>query len=180
MKYERKAQKNVTQEGEPRAPQRRRLGLLRDLVVVGVIVLGVHLWQTRGLVSGIAPAFDREGLDGERATIPDPSGHTRVVHFFATWCGVCRAEEHNVVALAAAGDVMLVASASGSRDAVARYARSRGLTMPIIVDDGELARAYGVRAYPTTFFVDGRGEIDFAVTGYTTEIGMRVRRFFTR
>ncbi|MGC4117189.1 MAG: hypothetical protein QM765_22035 [Myxococcales bacterium] len=39
----------------------------------------------------------------------------------------------------------------------------------------KLARAWGVNAFPTSFFVGKDGEIRFVETGYTTELGMRLR-----
>lgn len=161
----------------PTFGQRAR-GWARDAAIVVAALLAVHVFQTRGLVDGVAPRFSRTTLTGE--TVSVPAGERRVVHFFATWCGVCKAEEHNLEAIAGEGDVLFVASASGTADEVRAYARARGLTMPIVVDDGRLARAYGVTAYPTTFFVDAAGEIDFSVIGYTTELGLRARRFLTR
>jgi thiol-disulfide isomerase/thioredoxin len=169
----------TTEEQRPRTRTQRARAWARDVLLVLVAFSLVHVFQTRGLAAGTAPAFSRVALAGEHVRVPTP-GARRVVHFFATWCGVCKAEEHNLTAIAAEGDVLFVASASGTAEEVRRYARARGLTMPIVVDDGRLARAYGVRAYPTTFFVDGSGEIDFSVVGYTTELGLRARRFFTR
>jgi thiol-disulfide isomerase/thioredoxin len=167
---------------KPKPTRRERLrGFVRDGVFVVLALVAIHLFQTRNLTSGHAPPFTRASLGGANVTVPMAGRPHTVVHFFATWCGVCKLEEPNVVALAEAGDVLLVASASGTPDEVTRYARAHGLTMPIVVDaDGALARAYGVRAFPTTFFVDEGGEIDFSVVGYTTELGLRTRRFFTR
>lgn len=166
----------------PKPTRHERLrGFVRDGVFIVLAIVAIHLFQTRDLTSGRAPSFTRASLGGTTVTVPAQEKPRTVVHFFATWCGVCKIEEPNVIALAEAGDVVLVASASGRPDRVAQYARAHGLTMPIVVDaDGALARAYGVRAFPTTFFVDEGGEIDFSVVGYTTEIGLRTRRFFTR
>jgi peroxiredoxin len=75
-------------------------------------------------------------------------------------------------------DVVAVASQSGDATRVSRYATEHGITVPIVVDEaGALARSHGVRAFPTTFFIDREGEIRHVEVGYTTELGLRLRHF---
>ena len=45
--------------------------------------------------------------------------------------------------------------------------------------EGELARAWGVRAFPTSFFVTSSRAIRLAETGYTTSVGFRARLWLT-
>ena len=102
-----------------------------------------------------------------------------MLHFWATWCGVCKAEQHNVVALARDHRVIAVASSSGTPEAVQTYARQSGFDVPIAIDpNGALARKFGVGAFPTSFFIDADGQITAVETGYTTELGMRLRMWW--
>jgi thiol-disulfide isomerase/thioredoxin len=99
-----------------------------------------------------------------------------LVRFWATWCGVCKAEQHNFDAVARGLPVLSVASQSGSADDVAAYVRRQGIAHPVMLDpDGSLARRFGVRSFPTTFVVDAKGEIRYVEVGYTTELGLRAR-----
>lgn len=159
------------------APARRKRvwAALRDVLIFVGVLIGVNVVLTRDLVSGRAPRFHARALDERPVEVPATDARPRMVHFFATWCGVCRAEEHNLRALGDSGELVLIASDSGSAEAVRSYAREHGLTMPVIYDDGTLKRAYRVSSYPTSFFVDARGEISSVSVGYTTELGMRLR-----
>jgi peroxiredoxin len=140
------------------------------------LVLVVRAWQTREAASGAAPSLRAESLSGAPVDLRALRGGAVVVHFWATWCTVCAAERGNVESLASGGRVITVASASGSRGEVARYVREQGFTAPVVVDErGALARAYGVTAYPTTFYVDPDGIIRHVEVGYTTTLGMRAR-----
>jgi thiol-disulfide isomerase/thioredoxin len=169
---------------DPAAPKSRWLRLSREVATsalsIGVVLVVMHLYTTREVVRGSAPPIAGRSLDGRKVQVPATDGGPRMVHFFATWCGVCKAEEHNVRALTDTGQVVLIASDSGSADAVRAYVSEHDLTIPIVVDDGTLKRAYGVSSYPTSFFVDAQGEIDFVTVGYTTELGMRLRLRATR
>lgn len=154
--------------------------IAKNLLLLSVALVAAHLYATRDVAKGVAPAIATRALDGRTVRIPAPDGRARVVHFFATWCGVCQAEEHNLRALAGTGQLVLVASDSGSAAAVRAYAQAHDLRMPVVLDDGALKRAYGVSAYPTTFFVDAAGNVDFVEVGYTSELGLRARLFATR
>lgn len=158
-------------------PLRWRRVLGEVALVLAVLAAG-HFWNTRHVVRGALPAFEGERIDGGRFTSASLAGRPAVVHFWATWCGVCSAEEGNVEALARGGGVVTVASSSGDAEAVRAHMRARGLTFPVVLDpNGALARRFGVGAFPTSVFVDAAGQIRFVEVGYTTTPGLRLRRF---
>lgn len=154
--------------------------MLGEAAFVIVLLVAFRAWQGRALAAR-PPDGTLVTLDGTRFT-PSAPGEPLVVHFFATWCGVCEAEEGNVAALARDHDMVAVCSQSGSAERVRAYLDEHGLAhVPVVLDaTGDVAADWGVSAFPSTFYVDGAGDIDFAEVGYTSELGMRLRAFFTR
>lgn len=145
-------------------------------LLVLAVYLGIRAWQTRGAADGPAPELVATTIEGERIALSELADGPVMVHFWATWCGVCRAEEHNVRAVSEDHTVVTVATRSGSPADLAEYARDNGLEAPIVSDPtGQLAAAWGVSSLPTSFIVDPDGDIRHVEVGYTTEIGMRVR-----
>jgi peroxiredoxin len=155
---------------------RARLRSAAQWAAVLAALIAVRAWQTRGAASGVAPPLHARTLTGTEVELAAFRGDAVAVHFWATWCGVCSAEQSNVESVARGGRVITIASASGSAADVERYTRSHDLEAPVVVDtSGALARAYGVTAYPTTFYLDGDGHIRHVEVGYTTTLGMRAR-----
>lgn len=161
----------------PRLPKLPRgLRWLPDVALVAAVLLGMRAWQHRDAVSGEAPALSAMALDGSPVSLETYRGRPMMLHFWATWCGVCEAEQHNVVAVAKDLPVLTIASHSGGPAEVSSYMRSRSLELPVVVDRaGELARRFGVHAFPTSFVLDADGEVRHVESGYTTELGMRLR-----
>ena len=150
-----------------------------EIAVIVSIFLAIRLWNGQSVASGQMSELDLTTLEGERITLgARPTGY--VVHFFATWCGVCRAEEGNVAALAEGHEVIAIASQSGGAADVSAYVSEAGLGAADVVLDptGALSQRFGVHAFPTTLYVSSDGSIVTSEVGYTSQLGMRLRAWW--
>jgi thiol-disulfide isomerase/thioredoxin len=132
-----------------------------------VVVLGVRMWQQRDIVAGAAPQLP--GVVWSK--------QPTLVHFWATWCPVCRAEQSSIETLAKDfPNTVTIAMQSGDQAAVDKFMREQSLSFPVINDtDGLISQAWGVHAVPASFIVDASGQIRFVEIGYTTGLGLRLR-----
>jgi peroxiredoxin len=166
--------------------------LLRDrritalLQVLGVIAfyLAISAYQTRRHAGGDgapAPAFTLLDLSGHKVSLADYRHKKVVLHFFATWCGVCKAELPSVRGVHRgldADEVLLgVAADSDDPEALRRFAREHELTYPILLATDDVLRAYGVDNYPTNYYVNGDGSVSSSTVGLSTVFGMKLRLF---
>lgn len=159
----------------PRAAKWRSHAL--NLLLIVAIVAGVRAWQQRDMVSGAAPPLQGVTLAGLPYKLPAKPAQPVLVHFWAVWCPVCRAEQSAIADIAHDHpDVITVAMQSGTQEEVLRYMREHGLAFPVVNDpDGSIARAWGVHAVPASFIISPDGQIRFVEVGYTTGIGIRLR-----
>ena len=153
------------------------------LALALVLLLGAHLWQTRGVPRGPAPDFSALAVstqDGAMLTLGQwrtaHPGRPVALHFWAEWCPVCKLTEHSVSRVARDWPVLTVSMQSGQVAAVRRVLAQRQLSWPTVIDpDGTLAARYGFGAVPAFVAIDRNGRIRASTVGYTTEAGMRLR-----
>lgn len=148
-----------------------------EAVLIIVVVAGVRAWQQRDVVSGPAPALSGVSLNGSRYSLPAYPDKPVLVHFWATWCPVCRAEQGSIQSMAQDHpEIITVAMQSGSAIEVAKHLDEQGLSFLTVNDaDGRISSAWGVHAVPASFIIGRDGQISFVEFGYTTEIGLRLR-----
>jgi thiol-disulfide isomerase/thioredoxin len=145
-------------------------------VLIVAIYLGIRAYQTRAAARGHAPPLSGTTTAGQMADLSSLKEGPVLVHFWATWCGVCRLEQGSIDSVAEDYPVLTVASRSGPTSAVASYLKDQGLSFPAIADTrGLLAQDWGVNAFPTTFVVDEAGTIRHLEVGFTSELGLRAR-----
>lgn len=171
----------MTQQQTAPAPLwRRRARSLGQVAAFVALFLGVRALTQRGVATGAAPPLAGTDLAGRAVSLADLRGKPVVVHFWATWCSVCSAEASTVDALAREHTVLTVASSSGQADEIRASMEQRRVSFPVVVDpEGEIARAWGVRAFPTSFFVTPGQRIRVVETGFTTSLGFAVRLWLT-
>ena len=159
------------------SPRQRKWSLiLAELLVFLVLYLGLRAYMQRDMADGPAPPLAGTSLTGEPLSLEDYRGRPVLVHFWASWCSVCRLEQDGVQAVAADWPVLSVALQSGSAAEVRAYLQEHGLTWDTLNDpDGSLARRFGVYGVPASFIVDADGRIRFHERGYTSSWGLRAR-----
>ena len=108
-------------------------------------------------------------LDGERVDSADLDGKIAVLHFWGTWCGPCVAElpEYQKFHARYLDDPAVeVISISNDklRDEVDKYMAENEYDFTVLMDDGYVQTA-DIKGWPTTWFVDGDGYIQFVKLG---------------
>jgi thiol-disulfide isomerase/thioredoxin len=160
-------------------PAKSRIWLKRGLYVLFFIILlmGVRAWQQRHIVTGVVVPLSGTLLDGKPYVLPAKPEQPVLVHFWATWCPTCRAEQGSIEALARENpNVVTVAMWSDSSDVVQKYMREQGVSFPVVNDaDGKISARWGVHAVPASFIIDTEGKIRYVEIGYTTGLGLRFR-----
>jgi thiol-disulfide isomerase/thioredoxin len=76
----------------PPSPKRKHRwrGWLLNLVLILLIFTGIQWWKARPLASGEAPSLAGLMLDGRAFDLADLRGQPVLIHFWASWCLVCK------------------------------------------------------------------------------------------
>jgi peroxiredoxin len=163
----------------PPKKSKTRIWLRRgaELLIFIVIIMGVRAWQQRDIVKGYAPPLAGQLLDGKSFVLPNNPAQPVLVHFWGTWCPMCKAEQGSIDSLARDNsNVITIAMQSGDSQAVQKYMSEQGVKFPVMTDaDGELSALWGVNAVPASFVIDTDGKIRYVEVGYTTGWGLRFR-----
>lgn len=131
----------------------------------------------------LAPDFALETANGEVIRLSELRGRPVIVNVWASWCPPCREEmpalERVYQSYREQGAVILGVNSTAQddrREALA-FATEQGLTFPILFDtDGQVTKLYGIRALPTTYFIDAQGKIqDVIAGGPMAEALLRIR-----
>lgn len=156
----------------------RLLRFAGEVALVLMVVGAVQGWRGRTLVEDGTPAPDLalRDLDGTLHRLSDYRGRPVMLHFWATWCGVCRREFGALNAVEAArGDGVLLGVVEDGDDAAAlrAFVKDRGLTYPVLRGNSEMSRQWGISVFPTTFYLNSEGRIVTHQMGMTTRWSMR-------
>ncbi len=165
-----------TDGSDGRPARRSPWRFLGRLALIVALFAVLYWWRSVPLASGQAPALAGDVVGTGSMDLEDLRGRPVLVHFWATWCPSCRLGDDGIDAIAEDYDVITVAIQSGGLAEIRRHLNEEGLSFPVIPDHhGELATRWGVPGVPTSFVIDGNGQIRFTAVGYTTEIGLRGR-----
>lgn len=116
-------------------------------------------------VGALAYDFALDDVAGNPIRLSELTGSPVIVNFWATWCAPCRIEMPELEAAYQAyrdeGLVILALDQQEAGEDVANFFEELGLNFTAVLDsEGTVSAQYGVASIlPTTFFINGAGEI---------------------
>jgi thiol-disulfide isomerase/thioredoxin len=130
-------------------------------------------------VNGPAPAVDLRAYRGPAITSLS-DGKKRLLYFWATWCGPCKAALPELAALEREKGITVVAVTDEDAATLDAFFKKHKGPFPKNVAIDELRRSfasYGVSGTPTFVLVDERGIVRSKTTGYVQGQGLGVPGF---
>lgn len=152
------------------------LMILPPLLFFGLA--GVFIWGMArpdpnaipsALIGQVAPAVSASGFSGapgfSNADLAD--GRVKIVNFWASWCGPCRAEHPGLTALAKEGiPIYGVNYRDRPTDAQSFLAELGNPFVALGTDaKAQMGFAWGVTSVPESFVIDGEGRVIRRITG---------------
>jgi len=147
-----------------------------EILFFVLLYLILRGYMQRDIISGQAPAIKATTIKQQAFDLHPDAGKPILVHFWATWCGVCRLEQDSIESLSKDYNVITIAMRSGSDDELKEYLKDNELSFRVINDEfGDIVKAYGIGGVPASFVVNGKNEIEFSEVGFTSSWGLRFR-----
>jgi thiol-disulfide isomerase/thioredoxin len=141
---------------------------------------GINLWRAPSLPDKRLPPLSGKTLEGRSVESLLQSNRPLLLHFWGTWCPICRQEASNLQKISRHYPLLAVAVRSGDNRQLRTWMERRHLSYPVLNDpEGKLARHFGISVYPTSLIYDARKKLRFAETGYSTTLGLLARMKWT-
>lgn len=147
---------------------------MRTLIVLTLLVSGLGLMGCRSRQSDAsayalsierpAPDFELSALDGSTVKLSALREKPVLLAFWGFGCAPCRVEAPHLSALAEkhASDGLVVLGINGwddPREVVAAYQEKNNFKHTLLLNGGEVAKAYGIDLYPSCVWVNKQGII---------------------
>ena len=111
-----------------------------------------------------APEFKLKEFSGKEVTLESSRGKVILLNFWATWCGPCRAEIPELVALQNRYkdrlQIIGLVVDDDDENEIRKVIASEGINYPVALADPETRLAYGgIAALPTVFVINADGRV---------------------
>ena len=153
------------------------------LVFTLILLIGLVSWGCGEKEQASNPQgynFTLPDLQGQKISFSDFQGRVILVNFWAPWCGPCRMEIPDLIALHEEYkddglQILGVAVAFRGEASVRGFAEQASINYPILLGNDEVVKNYGgFRGIPTTFLFARDGKLS------QKYVGMRPREVFER
>ncbi len=118
--------------------------------------------------------FTLTALDGTPYSLSQFKGKVVIIDFWATWCGPCRAGIPHLIELYNkyhSKGLFIIGVGLDDTSRLRQFVSEVGINYPTLIDqDKRVAGMYGIRAIPTTFFVDKKGRMAKRYLGFSANM----------
>lgn len=116
------------------------------------------------------PPLELLDLSGQQHNINDYEGKVILVNFWASWCQPCLREMPSMQRLHKEMQgrplSILAVNVEESKSKVWRFKKLLDVSFTTLLDSkGEVARAWDIQIYPTSYLIDGEGQVRYGAQG---------------
>jgi len=116
-------------------------------------------------------------IDGSKYTIPKDKAI--LVHFWGTWCPICKLEATNIDDISKDYEVITIAVDSKSNKNIQNYLKENNVSYKVFNDaHSKYSSKYNISVYPTSFIYDKNKKLIFTEVGYTSTFGLKLRMWW--
>lgn len=149
------------------------LFILLALIVTGSIVFKkfkASPLQKNAEIGKPAPDFELKDVNGKKWKLGQLRGKIVILNFWASWCNDCKEEKKSIQAYlnknGIANDIVFLTVAYRDNPLkVKEFVKNAGYSFPVLIDDGDVSSAYGVKGVPETFLIDKNGILRRKIVG---------------
>lgn len=137
-------------------------------IIVSIISLSLYSAPdstpdtTSNRATNKAPDWTLKDAQGHDVSLSDYQGRPMILHFWATWCPYCKKLQPGLERLlnkyhADGLEFLGISFREDEGTLPQKVLDDRGLTFKTLVDGDAVAKQYGVKGTPTTYFIDKNG-----------------------
>jgi len=148
--------------------------ILFFLITMTILANVISIYRSQDLTKAPLAVDSFKLIDNSTYIIP--KNKPILIHFWATWCPVCKLEASNINLLSKSYQVITIAVQSGSNQEIKKYMYEHNYNFKVVNDkDGFLAQKFNIAGYPTTFIYDKNKNLYFSDVGYTSSFALWLR-----
>ncbi len=147
--------------------------ILLSVIIVGSVIFKKSKTSSSSSMIKIgmsAPNFTLKDINGSNLTLDSLRGKIVILNFWASWCNECKAEKRSIQAYLNKNNksddlVFITVLYKDNPEKVKEMIKKEGFTFPVLVDDGEVSKIYGIKGVPETFLIDKNGILRHKIIG---------------
>jgi len=152
--------------------------LLFIIVAVTIMTNIVSLYKSQSLTDSPLNIQSMQLVDGSLYKIP--SQKPILLHFWATWCPICKAEASNIAFLAKHFKVVTVVVKSGDDTKIRKFLKKYNYHFKVFNDkNGAFASQFHISGFPTTFVYNREHKLAFRDVGYSTTLTLYLKMLWS-
>ncbi len=148
--------------------------ILYFIITITIVTNAMSLYRSQSLGSASLEMHSFKLIDNNTYSLDGKK--PILIHFWATWCPICKLEAANINFLNRYYQIITIAVKSGSDYEIKKYLDRYDYHFKVVNDrDGSLSRKFKIAAYPTTFIYDPKQQLCSNEVGYTSTFGLWLR-----
>jgi len=153
-------------------PMKKIKHYLKEIIITFLIIV---------VVLNVVSYYRSLDLNSDKLPIQNISLNDKplMIHFWATWCPICKIEAPNIEKISQNYNVITIAVDSGSDEEIKQYLQENNLTFKVLNDKNyNYAKMFNIKVFPTTIIYDKNKNVVFSEVGYTSTFGLYLRMWW--